>query len=250
MVEDAPIEVGVHLYDEEAHKGPQGPEDGALLASRLRQILPEGVRLSGALASRADQELAGSLDIAMLGHGDPTPLTPQVVERVRAAGASPWIYLLPRRSLPWAGWALKADGIMYWHWADAEDDPFDLIRPRRPYAYSVLGLDGTTWPTVDLELASAGLVDVRYAVTLEKTISRAKGRKARREVERAERLLAAVRQPFLGGTYWRNTYESGEAVPPEHLDAARQALAQQIVALLALPQKKDRSVRADDDLGR
>jgi hypothetical protein len=238
------------IGDELTNRGVEGVRIAGKLARLTAEELPEIASTSDMNGYREVLAMAPWLNIATFNNGwDGADhhnqgrhlLNRRFLEELQAkTGAIPWfvnagVGRLPFGLFLWKMSKLGVRGKVEWYYSLGSNERGSLVR-----------VDGTNvWPTLDYERSREGITDLRYLVTLEKLIARAKAaRKAAAEVQAAE---AALRRIFDALADDWTIYDSGarfsidglgvvdaeKAAALGQFDATRDAVAQQILRLQA-----------------
>lgn len=227
-------------------------EEGAARGVKLARLLADipGARILASMNGPYEHIMVPHLDISMPNFA--FPVTGETVEMVRGHGSDLWLYnigLTDRLTYGLYPWRVRAGGRFQWHYRGIGGDQWDdgAGNPASAYAVS-FNSPREVVPGLWAQAAREGVYDHRYAVTLEKSVEKARANPAfdsdanlREKVRVAQQLIehleARIPVDIREAAGFRvDPRSAGEAIGGEfrdtdNIDRVRWSMARMIVEL-------------------
>lgn len=231
------VPVFFSIGDELTNKGVRGVEYAGKLARFVYEELPELAITSDMNGYKEVMAMAPWLNVATFNNGwdgiDRHNQGRRLINRdflteVRKTGAIPWFVNAQSGRFPFGFffWKMARYGVrgkVEWYWCLGKNEKGSVVQ--------LAG--GQIRPTLDYENSREGIDDLRYVVTLERLVAKAKAAgRAPAETAAAEALLAKIADSIRDD--WTAYTQGGETFPLDGfdpIDPARQAQVGQFNAL-------------------
>lgn len=232
-------EIVFYLSDELSNDGNEGKEEGLKRAEASKGI--PGIRRIASVNGKYEHPLIGQVDILMPNYA--FPITPPIVEEIKAKGTELWLYNVNDQRFTWGYYPFrtKAKGRFQWfgnYGPGYPFDDFDSTTGNSTYDVFVAGPDGPVSMVNALNMRD-GLDDLRYLTLLKRLVDAAKNPQDKAVAE-AKAILAEVdalevdlRKYASGATSAVDTgFDSnGKMWSPQACERMRWRIAQSIMEL-------------------